>query len=151
MENNLENKINAPAEAPSILVADDDESVRTFIKSALNKYFSSYVVQEVKSGKELLENATQTKYHLIITDNDMEKKNIGVETIRALRANNMLAPVIIMSGRDSNEIRKYLDSPAGQTNISFLPKPTPLSLILSEANKYLNRQQEYGEQNGTNK
>jgi two-component system, cell cycle sensor histidine kinase and response regulator CckA len=83
-----------PSSIPSrILVADDEASVRSFLRTVLEQ--DGYEVWEAAEGKQV--NALAGQVDLVITDLAMPEQD-GIETIRELRRVSPGAKIIVFSG-----------------------------------------------------
>ena len=81
----------------SILVADDDRDVVTFVSTVLEK--SGYKVISAKNGEEALEKIKANRPDLVILDVLMPKQS-GIRLYRELKTDQSLKdiPVVILSG-----------------------------------------------------
>ena len=88
--------------AKSILVVDDDLSIRAFIIDALKKggYFNT---REVENGIQALETFRKESYDLVISDLQMPGMN-GMELLSRIKELNPSTPVIIMTGYPTIDI-----------------------------------------------
>jgi len=79
----------------SVLIVDDELMSRTLLASILEPYFGYEVVQ---SGKEALDNCTQSQPDLILLDMNMPDMN-GLDLCRMLKADSALSsiPVIFVT------------------------------------------------------
>jgi len=87
-------------EAPSkgdtrILVVDDEEIMRAFLKEVLSD--EGYVVELAVSGRDAVEKMEQQQYDIIITDIVMPNKE-GLETITEIRRLQENVKIIAISG-----------------------------------------------------
>lgn len=80
---------------PSILIIDDDDSLRDGLRRTLHK--EGYVVMEASDGGRALKQLEGQPVDLILLDMFMPDKD-GLETIGALRRTHPGIPVIAMSG-----------------------------------------------------
>ncbi|MBI5855800.1 MAG: response regulator [Nitrospirae bacterium] len=96
---------------PSILIIDDDASLRAGLRRALQK--AGYTVVEACNGLQGLQSLTTTPIDLVLLDVFMPDKD-GLETIKELRAAKPEMRVIVMSGGgtkgavDVLQIARYL-------------------------------------------
>ncbi len=86
----------------TILVADNQELIRSTISAALKK--EGFVVVTASNGSEALETAMQQPPHLVIADMLMPRMD-GLELFRSMQANVALrqVPVICLSSRSTAE------------------------------------------------
>ncbi|MDQ7096511.1 sigma-54 dependent transcriptional regulator [Desulfosporosinus sp. PR] len=78
----------------SILVADDEESVRNLTSRVLSKM--NYTVTTVKNGEEVLDKVKNRSFDLLIMDIRMPKLD-GMEAFKALRNEYPGLPIIMMT------------------------------------------------------
>jgi len=78
----------------SVLVVDDEESVRTAVAAILNK--QGFEVETAASGKEALELLTNHSFDIVFSDLKMPEMD-GLEFLSAFKAAGHVATVIIMS------------------------------------------------------
>lgn len=83
---------------PSILIIDDEESLRDAMRRNLQR--SGYHVAEASEGRQALQQLASTSVDLVLIDIFMPGKE-GLETIRELRRSHPDLPVIAMSGGGS--------------------------------------------------
>lgn len=79
----------------SVLLAEDDEQVRSSLKRLLSNFFSK--VYCTSNGKEALEIFDSQPIDAIVTDLDMPYIN-GFELIEAIQKKSTLIPTIVISG-----------------------------------------------------
>ena len=82
--------------SPRILVVDDESYMCDLMVQTL-AHFGHKNVDIARDGAEAWKALHATSYRLVITDHKMPKVT-GVELIRKMRSENMLLPVILMSG-----------------------------------------------------
>ena len=89
----------SPARRPgaTILVVDDDESVRVALRAILET--DGYAVDEVASGQAALRACEQSGPALIVTDVAMPDCD-GLELLRTLRRAYPDVPVIVVTGTE---------------------------------------------------
>lgn len=78
----------------SILIADDEESVRNLLSRVLTKM--DYVVTTVANGEEVLAKVKVQRFDLLIMDIRMPKLD-GMEAFKVLRLNYPTLPIIMMT------------------------------------------------------
>lgn len=101
----------------SILVADDDPSVRKFLQTALE--LKGHVVDCCQDGQAALRKLDGASYDLLITDFNMPRAT-GVEVLEDLRSRHNDIPVILMSSYDIESLSALVRSFA---NLELLQKP----------------------------
>lgn len=110
-----------------VLIVDDDEMMRDFIKEVLREY--NCKIFEAENGKEGLQQFRKNHPDIVITDIIMPEME-GISFIRELRADNKNIPIIAMTGNIHGRMEEYLDisSKLGADNI--LRKPlNPAELL----------------------
>src|SRR5690606_8159423 len=93
----LESKHSLDADSPKILVVEDNENVRSFIKTILQP---SYEIVEAGNGREGLERSIDEIPDLIISDVMMPEMD-GIELCRQLKKDERTShiPVILLTAR----------------------------------------------------
>jgi DNA-binding response OmpR family regulator len=79
----------------SILVVEDDPTVRTLIKRVLSR--SGFDVTDVADGRHAIDAARATDFDLVITDLVMPELE-GLETIRTLKRERPSVEILAVSG-----------------------------------------------------
>ena len=104
------------ARAKRILLVEDEP----LLLNLLSLFFSKmgWEVATADSGSAALQTFAQEKFHVLLTDVDLNDKIDGIEVARQLSAAHPPLKVYIMSGDHSNE-EKVKAANLG----SFLPKP----------------------------
>jgi two-component system, NtrC family, response regulator AtoC len=101
----LDNSRQAPdAAGKRILVADDDQAIRSLLKDFLGG--EGYETVEARSGKEVLQAASATEPDLMILDLRMPDWD-GMEVMRRLKERDLGIPVVLMTayGTSSSAIQ----------------------------------------------
>jgi len=78
-----------------ILIADDEELVRTLLPEALKHY--DYDIDVVENGVEAMSHIDKKSYDLIITDYMIPKMD-GLELTRRIKAKYPYTPILIITG-----------------------------------------------------
>ena len=104
-----------------ILVADDDENIRSFLKVLLSS--KGHQVLFANDGNRTLASIIAEKPELVFLDYQMPNSN-GVEVLRELTSINKKIDVVMMSGHDVTEIETEFKK--NKCVIGFLPKPFEL-------------------------
>ena len=123
--------LDATAPAVRILVADDEASVRSFLRKVLEG--SGYEVIEAENGKQAIQEARAGRVDLVITDLVMPEQE-GIETIQALRRDVPGVVIIAISGAFEGQflnIAKMLGAAA------VLAKPVTADLLLAKVAEVL--------------
>lgn len=118
---------NAPQK---ILVVDDDYSIRTVLKEALQE--DGYRVQLAGDGESAFNLANQEKFDLIITDLIMPKYN-GIELMEQLRNNDPTIGFLIITAFGT--IEKAVES-MQKGAYDFITKPFTIAHIRSRVKRY---------------
>jgi two-component system, OmpR family, KDP operon response regulator KdpE len=84
------------SKSTSVLVVDDDRSIRQFIRTSLTAH--RYLVHEAGSGEEALESVRRLQPNVILLDLGLPDID-GVDLVRSLRRNTEV-PIVIISVRD---------------------------------------------------
>lgn len=116
-----------------ILVVDDDRAVRQSLRRSLT--FNGYDVDLAADGVEALQRVAECPPQLIVLDVMMPRMG-GLDTCRALRANAVTAPVLMLTARDSASDRA--DGLAAGAS-DYLPKPFSLDDLLGHIRALLDR------------
>ncbi|SJZ62498.1 DNA-binding response regulator, OmpR family, contains REC and winged-helix (wHTH) domain [Pilibacter termitis] len=107
-----------------ILVADDDEAIRTGVKIYLKQ--AGFVVYEAENGLEALEKIKQEKFQLLILDIMMPKMD-GFAVSERLRSEGNNIPILMLSAK-SEEADKVNGLMLGADD--YLTKPfSPVELV----------------------
>src|ERR1043165_3586246 len=90
---------------PRILVVEDSDSMRSFVRTALEwspDYAAGVEVVEASSGFDALRLLPRGPYDLVITDINMPDIN-GLELIQFIRSNehHRATPILLISTQDS--------------------------------------------------
>ncbi len=97
-------EVNIDKTLPSILIVEDNQEVRNFIKSIFSKEFNVF---EAKNGRIGLDVASANPIDLIISDIMMPKMD-GVEMSKILKSDVRTShiPVVLLTARTSSKIQK---------------------------------------------
>jgi two-component system OmpR family response regulator len=113
-----------PAPLATILVVDDEPSIRSLLSRFLTK--AGYRVSESTDGRDALEQLRQSKVDLLILDIVMPGMD-GLEVLRALRRDVAGLKVIVMSGAFDGRFLRTAEMLGARAT---LQKPMKLSLVL---------------------
>ena len=124
-----------PGAGPSILVVDDEGSVRRFALRVLEK--EGYQVVEARDGVEAVELIKQGRqFDAVVSDIVMPRMN-GVELMQALTTDAPDVPVILMSGYATQSLAELgINAVCG-----ILPKPFPAERLLQEVRRCTRRRE----------
>ena len=118
-----------------ILLAEDDESMRTYICRALER--AGYSVTAVDRGTAALPLVATGEFDLLLTDIVMPEKE-GLETILSIRR-TMTIPIIAISGGGRNLPMNYLKAAAKfGANYAFT-KPIDRKAFLAAVDETLSK------------
>ncbi len=122
-----------------ILVIDDDSSVRTFVRKALEGH--GHAVSLAEDGTKGLKLLCDAPEHVdaVVLDLVMPSMD-GWATFRAIRALNPAIPVVLISGFDALGVVPLLS----EGFVSFLQKPFTIDDLLGAIAKSMNRSYENG-------
>ncbi|HEY4159325.1 MAG TPA: response regulator [Polyangiaceae bacterium] len=123
---------------PRILVVEDSDSMRSFVRTALEaepEFNSGLEVVEASSGFEALRLLPRGPYQLVITDINMPDIN-GLELISFIRKSELhrATPVLIISTQSSERDRERGLSLGAN---GYLVKPFTPELLREEARRFL--------------
>ena len=124
-----------PVELPKhILVVDDDEMMRAFVKELLK--INDFQITEAANGKEGLKEFRENTPDLVITDIIMPEME-GISFIRELRSYNKDIPIIAMTGNVHGRMEEFLDISSQLGADEILRKPILSQEFLEAINKLL--------------
>jgi DNA-binding response OmpR family regulator len=106
-----------------VLVVDDDAAVRNLLARLLA--MQGLVVDMASDGTTALGLLEQHPYTLLITDLEMPGLS-GVDLILEVRTRGMMHPILLLSSKLDNEVRKKL---GGAGRLEYLAKPFTLDAI----------------------
>lgn len=118
-----------------LLLVEDDELLGDAVKTGLNQF--GYVVDWLKDGESARTALKIEAFELIILDLSLPKLS-GLGLLQAIRADNNLTPVIILTARESIEDRvKGLDAGADD----YMTKPFDLNELSARVRALIRRSQ----------
>jgi DNA-binding response OmpR family regulator len=113
------------AQAVSILIIDDEQTLCNLLKSELEQY--RYLVDTADSGETGLDKIQQKRFDLIILDIRMPGMD-GLEVLKKIRENDLANKVIMLTGVDELKIAR--DSLQLGAN-DFLTKPYDIKTLMA--------------------
>lgn len=116
-----------------ILIVEDDDAIATGL--SLNLRLAGLSPSVVRDGEEALETITGSDLDLVLLDINLPRKN-GLEVLSALRAQDELVPVIVLSARDG-EFDKVAALRLGADD--YVTKPFALAELLARIDAVLRR------------
>jgi len=126
----------------TVLIADDDPRLRNLLSWTLEQ--GQFNVVAAEDGLRALELAHQVKPDLFLLDVGMPGMN-GVDLCRQLRAENIISPILILTGFGSEE-DKIAGLEAGADD--YQTKPFASKELLARVNALLRRSQVYAGNDG---
>ena len=103
-----------------ILIVDDDEMMRAFIRELL--LINDFKITEAANGKLGLKEFRENTPDLVITDIIMPEME-GISFIRELRSHNEEIPIIAMTGNVHGRMEEYLEISSQLGADEILRKP----------------------------
>jgi CheY-like chemotaxis protein len=107
-----------------LLLADDDVGFRRTVRGIFEPYFC---LLEVGSGEEAIELIEDERVDIALLDMHMHELT-GLETLRALKAVNALAPCILITADATDQLRR--DANEAQA-FSVLAKPVSKQSLIA--------------------
>jgi DNA-binding response OmpR family regulator len=120
------------AEAPRILLVDDEQSVQTLLVYPLRK--DGYEVISAHDGREALDRFAEQRFDLVVLDIMLPKLD-GIEVCRRLRSRSQV-PIIMLTAKD-DEIDKVLGLEMGADD--YITKPFSVREFRSRVKAALRR------------
>lgn len=121
------------ATTPTLLVVEDDESIRELLASALR--FAGYQAEAVATGTDGFNRAVAKRYDLLLLDVGLPGID-GFEICRLLRARGDLTPIIFLTARrELNDMRAGF----GGGGDDYLTKPFSLEELTLRVEAVLRR------------
>ena len=116
-----------------VLVVEDDSGVASFLRRGLKE--ALYTVDMAADGEEALFLAQTGEYDLIVLDLVLPKRD-GLDVLRTLRASRVTVPVLILTGKESEE-DKVAGLDAGADD--YLTKPFGFDEFLARVRALIRR------------
>lgn len=122
----------SPARTATILVVDDDVSVRALLQAALES--QGYTLLKANDSDQALRlsDSHEGPIHLLITDQVMPPFMSGNELASCLRLMRPEIKVLYISGYDANDA---VQDEVGDSAADFLPKPFPPDMLIRKVER----------------
>lgn len=121
----------APETTKHILVVDDDEMMRSFVKELL--LINNFKITTAANGKEGLKEFRENTPDLVITDIIMPEME-GITLISKLRTHNKNIPIIAMTGNIHGRMDEFLEISSQLGADKVLSKPIKSKDMLEAIN-----------------
>jgi DNA-binding NtrC family response regulator len=118
---------------PTILIADDEPSIRRTLRDILE--YEGYEIEEAVDGEDAYEQAKSCRHDLVLLDIKMPKRD-GLDVLEALGKEEVGIPVIMISGHGTVETAVEATK-LGATD--FIEKPPDLNRLLVSVRGALER------------
>lgn len=118
-----------------ILLIEDSDTVRHFLRRVLSQTLTDCVIREAADGRAAISEMSHKKVDLIVTDLEMPGMD-GRTFLRKIRANPLLKkkPIMVLSGGITAELKDEFKS---DTQLSFVEKPSTSEEISETAIRLL--------------
>jgi len=117
-----------------ILVVDDDDMMREFVKELLK--INNFTITEANNGKAGLKEFRENTPDLVLTDIIMPEME-GISFIRELREHNKEIPIIAMTGNVHGRMEEFLDISTQLGADEILRKPVKAQEFLDAIGRLL--------------
>src|ERR1051326_5583623 len=114
----------SPTAAPTLLIVEDDQAVRTTMVTCLE--LEGYSVEAVASTREAIDRLEQRSYPIVISDIYLDERT-GIDVLRTARRQNPGCVVILMTGRGSMETVKAATEGGA---FEYLAKPFEMAQMI---------------------
>ena len=114
---------------PRVLIADDDEGVRSLLQECLTEW--GYEVLVTENGLECVKEFQSNEFELVITNFLMPRLN-GIEVVKILKTLDKDIPVLLVSG---HEIKDMDIDDEVELHDGYLKKPFELQDLYSLVHK----------------
>lgn len=122
-----------------ILVGDDNDNIRTMVRTALVRAFGATVL-EARNGIECLQELLRVDCDLVLLDMRMPMMN-GIETLRAIRRSGKYArvPIIVLTGTSDEA---YVREAMALGVSAYILKPFTIEALVTRVRESLPQSQE---------
>ena len=108
----------APLPKLKVVVVEDDATIRQFLKSTLEKDLGHKVIGEADNGTDMVRTVLELEPDLIVFDIHLPHQD-GIEGLRQIYQERIVAAVAITADRDTDLIRRALEEHV----LAYLVKP----------------------------
>jgi response regulator NasT len=110
----------APTSLPSLklVVVEDDNTFRLFLKEALEKQFGHQVIGEAATGTDMVRTVLDLEPDVVVFDIHLPRLN-GLDALRQIYQEKVVAAVAITADRDQELVRRALEEHV----LAYLVKP----------------------------
>lgn len=119
--------------APTILVVDDEPSIRRTLRDILE--YENYVVEEAVDGEDALSRLRSTRFDLVLLDIKMPKRD-GLEVLEVMSQEMPEIPAVMISGHGTVETAVEATKKGAY---DFVEKPPDLNRMLVTIRNALDR------------
>jgi DNA-binding NtrC family response regulator len=119
--------MSAPAPSKTILIVDDEPSIREVLTGYFQHQYGprGYTVETAADGAQALAAARRRRPALVLLDVEMPGMD-GLEALRGLRALDPGIPVIMVTGNESTRVAGDIIKSGAY---SYLPKPVKFQYL----------------------
>ncbi|HAX72085.1 MAG TPA: two-component system response regulator [Firmicutes bacterium] len=127
-----------------VLIVDDEQMVRVYIKSMINwEQYGVTIIGTCKNGEEALALIEQTRPDIILTDINMPIMN-GIELIEAVKAKNNQIKIVLLSNHDDQELlRQAMKLGADANYLKMMLQPDELLSIIMKMKKNIEKENKF--------
>jgi DNA-binding response OmpR family regulator len=118
----------------NILIVDDDEMIREYVKEVL--LFNDFKVDQAENGKQGMKKVFKNMPDLVITDIIMPEME-GISFIRELRSYNKNLPIVAMTSNINGRMEEFLELSSQLGADSILRKPIKSNELLEAINNLI--------------
>jgi len=101
-----------------LVVVEDDDVVRLFLKDALEKQFGHQIVGEATTGTDMVRTVLELEPDVVVFDIHLPRMN-GLDALRQIYQEKVIAAVAITADRDQELVRRALEEHV----LAYLVKP----------------------------
>lgn len=124
----------APGSFKHILVVDDDEMMREYMKELLQ--LNDFIITEAENGKAGLKAFREASPDLVVTDIIMPEME-GITFIKEMRSHNKNIPIIAMTGNVHGRDDEYLGISSKLGADEVLKKPVKADDFIETINRLI--------------